>query len=192
MEYTGQPAQLEPKIYTTPMPDEKLSRDRVFDILSSPRRRYVLYYLREYGGPVELTDLAEKLAAWENDTTVTEISPQARKRVYVSLYQTHVPKLDEAGLIEYDSDSGELWLSDQGSVVDPYLGTQRDGKPWYKYYLGLAVTSLVVSVAVLSGIAQLSISVLIGAIVGAFLLLTAAHTVARVGDDDAETEFDEF
>jgi DNA-binding transcriptional ArsR family regulator len=174
------------------MPDEKLSRDRVFDILSSPRRRYVLYYLREYGGPVELTDLAEELAAWENDTTVTEISPQARKRVYVSLYQTHVPKLDEAGLIEYDSDSGELRLSDQGSVVDPYLGTESEGRPWYKYYLGLTLTSLVFSVVVLGGIAQVSFSVLIGAIVGAFLMLTAAHTAASLQSDNAESEFDEF
>jgi DNA-binding transcriptional ArsR family regulator len=174
------------------MPDEKLSRDRVFDILSSPRRRYVLYYLREYGGPVELTDLAEELAAWENDTTVSEISPQARKRVYVSLYQTHVPKLDEAGLIEYDSDSGELWLSDQGSVVDPYLGTQSDDTPWYKYYFALALASLTVSVAVVGGLAQLSISMLIGAIVGGFLLLTAVHTVSRVRAEETGTEFDEF
>lgn len=174
------------------MPDEQLSRDRVFDILSSPRRRYVLYYLREYGGPVELTDLAEELAAWENDTTIAEISPQARKRVYVSLYQTHVPKLDEAGLIEYDPDSGELRLSDQGSVVDPYLGTQSEGRPWYIYYLALAITSLVVSVIVLSGTAQLPIPVLIGGIVGTFLLLTAAHTVAHVRAETAEAEFDEF
>jgi len=174
------------------MLDEKLSRDRVFDILSSPRRRYVLYYLREYGGPVELTDLAEELAAWENDTTVAEISPQARKRVYVSLYQTHVPKLDEAGLIDYDSDSGELRLSDQGSVVDPYLGTQTDDRPWYWYYLALALSSLGVTLAVLGGVVQLPISTTIGLVIGAFLLLTTIHTLIRIRGNNSGAEFDEF
>jgi DNA-binding transcriptional ArsR family regulator len=41
-----------------------LSQDVIFDILSSPRRRYVLYYLRKEGGPIDLTQLAERVAAW--------------------------------------------------------------------------------------------------------------------------------
>jgi len=68
--------------------ESALSQDVVFDILSSSRRRYVLYRLREAEGPVELTELAEQVAAWENDTETDQITEQERKRVYVSLYQT--------------------------------------------------------------------------------------------------------
>jgi len=173
------------------MPDEQLSRDEVFDILSSPRRRYVLYYLREYGGPVELTALAEKLAAWENDTTVEELPPQARKRVYVSLYQTHVPKLRDAGLIEYDSDSGELELADNSSPVDPYLGGARAERPWYWYYLSLTVLSTATLAAVLTGLVQMSLAVTVGVIIGAFLLLAAVHTIVGRRDTAKNTEFED-
>jgi len=174
------------------MSDEQLSRDQVFDILSSPRRRYVLYYLREYGGPVELTDLAEKLAAWENDTTVEELPPQARKRVYVSLYQTHVPKLQEAGLIEYDSDSGELWLAEANSVVDPYIGDGETERPWYLYYLALALSSGVLLLTVLAGVVQLPLSATVGVVFGAFLLLTAIHTTVAIRERENGAEFEEF
>jgi DNA-binding transcriptional ArsR family regulator len=174
------------------MPDEKLSRDRVFDILSSPRRRYVLYHLREHEGPVELTDLAEELAAWENDTTVDELSPQARKRVYVSLYQTHVPKLEEAGLIEYDSDSGELWLADEESVIDPYIGDDESERPWYWYYLALTLSSGALLLGVLSGIVQLPLTATVGLVIGAFLLLTAIHAAVGIRSDRNGSEFEEF
>jgi len=174
------------------MPDEQLSRDQVFDILSSPRRRYVLYYLREYGGPVELTALAEKLAAWENDTTVEELPAQARKRVYVSLYQTHVPKLEESGLIEYDSDSGELALADDDSQVDPYLGKQTPERPWYVYYLAVAVAGAGLLVGVLGGVVPLSVTVTVGIVLGVFLLLAATHTIIGYRDNDQNTEFEDL
>jgi len=174
------------------MPDETLSRDRVFDILSSPRRRYVLYYLRDHGGPVELTDLAEELAAWENDTTVDELGPQARKRVYVSLYQTHVPKLEDAGLIDYDADSGELRLAEKNPNVDQYLGSQRSNRPWYYYYLGLTAVSVGVLGVVSTGVVAIQLSMVVGAIVAAFLLLAVVHAVLARQDTAKTAEFDDF
>jgi len=79
---------------------EELSQDLVFDILSNTRRRMVLYYLREYGAPASVQEIAERIAALENEIPPEELSRQQRKRVYVSLYQTHLPKLNEAGIIE--------------------------------------------------------------------------------------------
>lgn len=174
------------------MADEKLSRDRVFDILSSPRRRYVLYYLREHGGPVKLTALAEELAAWEHDTTVDELGPQARKRVYVSLYQTHVPKLEDAGLIDYDSDSGELFLAEESSAVDQYLGDETDDRPWYWYYLTLTAGSLVALFAVLTEIIQVQLTVVFGLVIGAFLLLAAVHAAIGRREAAKSNEFEEY
>jgi len=107
---------------TTMSTDEPaLDQDVIFDVLSSSRRRYVLYYLSQHDAPVELPTLAEEVAAWETESTVEELSSQERKRVYVSLYQTHVPKLEEVGLVEYDQDTGEVSLTDQSSQIQGFL-----------------------------------------------------------------------
>lgn len=81
------------------MASSGLSQDQVFEVLKSPRRRYALYYLRREGGIVELSDLTDQVAVWENDTTPSGLTSEQRKRVYISLYQTHLPKLDDAGIV---------------------------------------------------------------------------------------------
>ncbi|MFC7021022.1 MULTISPECIES: DUF7344 domain-containing protein [Haloarcula] len=153
----------------------ELSRDRVFDILSSPRRRYVLHYLRTEESPIELTALAEEVAAWENDTTVEKLSSQDRKRVYVSLYQTHIPKLSEAGLIEYDSESGDVALSNQAAEIDPYLGTENDERPWYLYYMVLAAANVALLASTSLGFLGIGETVVAFVVVASFLVLTAVH-----------------
>ncbi|MBV0923100.1 MULTISPECIES: DUF7344 domain-containing protein [Haloarcula] len=168
----------------------ELSRDRVFDILSSPRRRYVLYFLRTEPNPIQLTDLAEHVAAWENDTTVEELSTQQRKRVYVSLYQTHLPKLADSGLVEYDEDSGEVSISRKASEIDPYLGEQSEEPRWYLYYLGLAVLSTLLIAASVAGlgVAEGTVAMIV---VGAFVVLTAVHVVYRWRERPPPVEFTE-
>jgi hypothetical protein len=133
---------------STPNQDE-ISQDLVFDLLSSPRRRYVLYYLKEHEeGAVDLTELSEQVAAWENDIDVEELTSQQRKRVYVSLYQTHVPKMADAGVISYDQESGMVALTDRARIVESHLRTEESGEPsWQLYYLGLAIVASVVVLA---------------------------------------------
>lgn len=132
----------------------ELTQDVVFDILSSPRRRYVLYYLRQADEPVALNELSEQVAAWENETDVEKLSDQERKRVYVSLYQTHIPKLDSIGIIEYDQESGLIELTSQAHEVDDYLTETSQPIPWQQFYLALAVIS-----AVLLALVWLEVSV---------------------------------
>lgn len=121
---------------------DELTQDVVFDILSSSRRRYVLFYLRQADDPVELNSLAEQVASWENDLPVEELSDQQRKRVYVSLYQTHIPKLDSIGLVEYDQQSGLVEPTDRALEIDSYLTVSSSQPiPWQQFYLGLALVS---------------------------------------------------
>jgi hypothetical protein len=122
--------------------DTELTQDVVFDILSRARRRYVLFVLK-VEGPMELTELAEHIAARENDVEIEELTKQQRKRVYVSLYQTHVPKLEEAGLVTYDDDSSVVSLGAQAGDIDQFLGSERQSYPWQFVYLAIAVTGLV-------------------------------------------------
>lgn len=81
--------------------------DRLFDALGQRRRRYALYYLQEYG-TADLDALATQVAAWETDKSSEEISNEEFKRVLISLYHSHIPKLTEAGIVEYDKRNGSI------------------------------------------------------------------------------------
>ena len=154
----------------------ELSQDTIFDLLSSARRRYTLWYLHQQPDPVHLQDLAEEIAAWENDTEPENLTDQDRKRVYVSLYQTHIPKLEEAGVIEYDGETGEIRLVARGGELGEHLGVETTPeRRWELYYLALAAAGVVVYgvVALFFG-GQFTLAVL-GLLVLSFGLLAAAH-----------------
>lgn len=160
--------------------DTSLSQDVVFELLSSPRRRYILYYLRQSSEPVELTTLAEQVAAWENETDVENITEQERKRVYVSLYQTHVPRLDEAGVIEYDKDSGMVSLASQAREIDNYLDSTEDSISWQWGYLVLALASAAIlglTIAQVGFFGALPEAAVAAGILAAFTITAVAHTV---------------
>jgi hypothetical protein len=121
------------------------SREEVFDAVKNLRRRYVLYYLQRYGGPVELGELAEQVAAWENDATIPEVSPSQRKSVYSALHQTHLPKLESAGVLRYDADRSLVRPTDRASRLDLQLASDpQTSIPWHHLYLAVAAVSLLV------------------------------------------------
>lgn len=97
-----------------------LSRDVVFDVLKNRRRRLVLEFLRDRRSAT-LPDVAEHVAAVENDKDVEHLSPSERKRVYVGLYQCHVPMLADAGVVDYHEARKVVTLRDASSCLYPYL-----------------------------------------------------------------------
>lgn len=120
----------------------ELSSDLVFEILCNARRRMVLYYLRQEGEPVTVEELAREIAAMENGVSLDELTRQQRKRVYVSLYQTHLPKLEDTGIIEYDEDGNDVKLTNRAHEMDSYLLPSSPSEtPWQKYYFVLAAVS---------------------------------------------------
>jgi len=158
--------------------NEEISQDTVFDVLSSARRRETISILREEETPIELTTLAETVAARENETTVEELSSQDRKRVYVSLYQTHIPKLVDVGIVEHDSDSGEVWLTDRADSIEPYLQGPEQFTPWHRYYLVLAAAGGILFLIISLGQVGAISSALIGQLVIlAFVVLAAVQFI---------------
>lgn len=159
---------------------QDISQSDVFDVLSNPRRRFVLYYLREVEASVELNELARQIAAWENDTDESELTDQDRKRVYVSLYQTHVPKLTDVGLVEYDQDSGTVRLTDRTSVIDEYLGDGASSLPWHYLYLGLSLAGALAFALVwldVGAFGAVSLLVVGALLVASMLTVSVAHYV---------------
>ncbi|RBI58249.1 hypothetical protein DMJ13_27595 [halophilic archaeon] len=139
------------------MTSAELSQETVFEVLKSTRRRYALYYLRQHGPSAKLSALATHVAAWEHDTTPDELLPQQRKRVYTSLYQIHLPKLEEVGLLDFDEETGHIHLSDRARTLDKYLSATRPATPWYHYYLSLSLGSLLLIGGIWVGITPLAL-----------------------------------
>lgn len=116
-----------------------LPTELVYRMLSDPRRRYAIHYLKQSREPVPVRELAEQVAAWENDKPVEALTSRERKRVYISLYQSHLPTLDEEGVVEYDADRKMVELSQAARGLDIYLEVVPKGNvPWSLYYVGLA------------------------------------------------------
>lgn len=106
--------------------DHRLPKAEVFDILSADRRQEVLKYLDQTDGTVTLGELAEHIASLECNCEVRELSSQQRKRVYVGLYQCHLPKMAEAGVIEFDSDRKTIAATDRTPRLLKYLYLEDD------------------------------------------------------------------
>ncbi|RBI60676.1 hypothetical protein DMJ13_17050 [halophilic archaeon] len=143
--------------------EEKLSNltaDQAYHLLQNQRRRNVLRYLRDADEPVEMRDIAEQVAAWENNTTVAALSSDARQRTYIPLYQSHLPKLDEEGVINYDQSRGIVeptpLVEELNEYLNPSTATETDDEEdehagtWGRYYLGASG----VGTAILAGAAQ--------------------------------------
>ena len=100
---------------------EALSKDIVFEILKNQRRRDALRYLKENDGEAKLGDMAEFIAAKENGIEIKALSSSQRKRVYIGLYQCHLPKMDSAGIVDFEKNRGDITLLDTAKQLDQYL-----------------------------------------------------------------------
>jgi hypothetical protein len=102
------------------------SRDRslavVFEMLRSERRRNVLYVLYQRAGPVQVSALADEVATREG----AEFA-----RVATALRHVHLPKLDDAGVVEFEAETGTVRLSDDSDRFRHYLTSAAadEGRP---------------------------------------------------------------
>ena len=125
---------------------EEPSRDAIFQVLGNQRRRYALHYLKHYRNPVEIGPLATRIASWENDVPASDVTSQQRKRVYNTLQQAHLPKLNETGFVEYDAAHGLVELTDRAEDLEIYLElVPENSLPWSEYYLLLGCVSLLLT-----------------------------------------------
>lgn len=84
----------------------KLSIDATLEILAQHERRYILSYLADSSEEVATTDeLVEHILQRESERT-GEVPN--RDHLTSSLYHIHLPKLTDAGILEYDPRSQQL------------------------------------------------------------------------------------
>lgn len=114
----------------------------VFDILRNERRRRVLKHLDDADGRATLGEMAERLAAVENDKPESQITSQERKRLYVGLYQCHLPRMDESGAVAFDDDRGTIETTEHTESFLDHLpedgaDVEHDDR-WAQYYLAIS------------------------------------------------------
>lgn len=128
-----------------------LSRDDCFDLLSNRRRRYALHHLRTNGEESSLGELADEVAACENDIQPEEVSYDQRKRAYTSLQQVHLPRMDDMGVVDFDDREGTVTTRPAAEDLNIYLEVVEERDiPWSLFYLLLALlTGTVVGGAML-------------------------------------------
>jgi len=121
-------------------PTTDISEDELFDVLSNQRRRFAVHLLkREEDDSIAIGDMAEQIAAWENGIETTEITGNERKRVYTALQQSHLPKMDKAGVIDFNKNRGVVEPMPAMTDVDVYMDVVEGREiPWSDYYLGLS------------------------------------------------------
>ncbi len=131
------------------MTDSELTQAELFDVFSNARRRRTVQYLKRQGGSCDLAPLVERVAAWENETRPEDVTRTQRRRVYISLYQTHLPMLEDRGIVDWNPDEHEIKLLPSEGLFEPYLDRRLEGqRPWHRLYA--AVTTAGVSILALS------------------------------------------
>lgn len=113
------------------VPDDDLSLDEVFGVLSNQRRRLALRYLIDESDARSATlgELADHIASVENGKSLRSVSSNERKRVYVGLLQTHLPKMDRVGVIEFDEDRKTVEIDAAAEYVVGFLPESPAGGP---------------------------------------------------------------
>jgi hypothetical protein len=180
--------------------DDELSLDDLFFTLQNERRRLVLKYLSESEQVVEMRDVAEQVAAWEHDTTLAALTSDERQRVYIALYQSHLPKLDKVGLIDYNQSRGIIEQTERMEQIVPYLEADAEarederaedaaepateeaaatGTPttWERYFTGVTVFNMVLVGSVWAGVQPVAS---IGSL-GLAALITAIYAALTIG-----------
>ncbi len=151
---------------TTPSTSQggTLSEDEVFTVLSNRRRRFVIHALKRADGSVTVSELAKQVTAWECDLAVEEVQYSDRRNVQTTLLRTHLPTLEEKGVIRFVEDD-VIEPTPALDEVDIYVEVLRGHEiPWSLYYTGLGGLSGSLLIAnlsnlpVLGGVSPLSIA----------------------------------
>lgn len=100
---------------------ERLSQSAVFMLLSHTFRRSVVDCLCEYGEALTLADLADEVACRCRDEAIEAIDATEVKRIYMALYHTHLPKLVEYDVVEYDQERDLVAPTERAEDIVEYL-----------------------------------------------------------------------
>ncbi|MFC6938692.1 hypothetical protein ACFQE8_01800 [Salinirubellus sp. GCM10025818] len=156
--------------------EAELAETEIHDVLRNDRRRLTIECLREAeDGRLSVRDLAEQVATLE---TGQDPAPRnKRQSVYVSLHQTHLPKLDDLGIVSYQSDAKMVTLQDRIRQVEVYMEiVPRYGLSWGEYYFSVGILGMLTTIAVLLGVPGIAAAGITAVAAAFFVILMGSAT----------------
>lgn len=124
-----------------------LEEDVIFDLLGNKRRRACLKEILTREGEIPVSELAEKVA---EDIAEKSTPPEDLQRsVYISLCQSHLPKLDGKSIVEYDSESKTVSRGPLFDQIKPYIRTRTSRRQTWLVYTGVSVATVLLLATVI-------------------------------------------
>lgn len=90
-------------------------------LLKNDRRRLTIHIVAaayEQDLVLDIRSVTDAIAPFENDCAERELGSQQRKRVYIGLQQTHVPRLARDGAVEIDDPDRQSEIYANGLTHD--------------------------------------------------------------------------
>jgi hypothetical protein len=136
-------------------PDDALPEADIHDVLRNDRRRMVIEQLGQTDEPVTARDLSETIAVRESGENPPPRN--VRQSVYISLQQTHLPKLEELGIVEYDENTKEVRPAENAAEVGVYMEVvPKYGLSYSEFCAGLGLLGVLLVVAAEMGVPVVS------------------------------------
>ena len=93
--------------------ENSVDTDVLYSVLAAPERRTVLRELTANGPSRTISELVEGI------TESTDEYPEADgNTLRVALHHQHLPRMAEAGVIDYDTENGEVTLTPTGEQAE--------------------------------------------------------------------------
>lgn len=105
------------------MGERPIAFDTVLDLCGDEYRRITLAVLAAEWRSLTVNDLSGTILTYNHHTPVIDASEELLTEIRVSLTHTHIPKLESAGVIEYDSERQLVEPTERFDQLQPHLST---------------------------------------------------------------------
>lgn len=126
----------EPSVRTHDPTSGRVTESVFYDVVGNTRRRACVEYLLGEGESTSVSELVSYVVEREDDPG----DDSHRKSVYSSLRQTHLPKLEEYSIVEYDAETNTVTPAEN---IEAFEATESATPsvprtlPWMYVVLGL-------------------------------------------------------
>lgn len=111
------------------MSERSIEFDTVLDLCRDQHRRIVLAVLADQQRSLTVNELRNAVIKHNHHEPLTEASTEVITQIQIKLCHIHLPKLEEAGVIEYDSGQQLVEPTAEFNTLQPHLSTIIDIDP---------------------------------------------------------------
>lgn len=111
------------------MSESPIPFEAVLDLCENRHRRVVLAVLAAEQRSLTVNDLRTAILEYNHHEHVTDASEGVLTEIELSLHHAHIPKLEDAGVVEYDSERQLVVPTERLDQLQPQLAAIFDADP---------------------------------------------------------------